>query len=644
MSCPFRGMGGFGRSASTPVESAPAGEGGVATSTAAPRCPFRGVLDLVGGSARPAADTPSADALAPAPAPAPAAPNQRTTTDGSSNSSAAGRCPLGFTSSGGPGAGGGSGGDNDAAPASDFKQGVCPLGFTSLGGPATSSSGDAGGSDTTDLSTGLEPGVCPLGFGSAAGGAPRLSKLHCTLCRSYLHACTSVVPCGHRFCSFCITPFRDCPTCGADVERLAEETDVQRLAEEVVISCWLQTAVGSPTCGADVERLAEQTEVQTAVEALLALMANTGDGAAAAGAGSAAAGAAGAGAATAAVAPAEAAGAAPVPGTMPAPGAAARVAFFLRLGTEALAGGNLHAAFDRFQLCADELRGMLEVPGGEGGGEGAVRVACQLGAVLGLQADCCRRAGDAGGAARLYRESIGALAPHARVELGGRSDNVAEAESAHALSVSHNKLGDVMYGVEDAAGAAEAYRASLTVRRRLLAAAPGGADLAARAEAGAKLPQSSAGDTGAGSAAAECSPACVGAALDVAASLIKVGDAEQAAAADAAAANAGAEGTAPAAAAAATAAGAAAGSSASEGAASASGARAARGGGGAAASAPGSTSAPGHACLSEAAALLALLRPTAQPHGDADKVSVAPGYATRWFSLHAALERCKGAL
>lgn len=33
--------------------------------------------------------------------------------------------------------------------------------------------------------------------------------------------------CGHRFCRHCITPFRDCPICGADCQPLSEDADMQ---------------------------------------------------------------------------------------------------------------------------------------------------------------------------------------------------------------------------------------------------------------------------------------------------------------------------------------------------------------------------------------------------------------------------------
>ena len=33
--------------------------------------------------------------------------------------------------------------------------------------------------------------------------------------------------CGHRFCRHCITPFRDCPICGADCQPLSDDADMQ---------------------------------------------------------------------------------------------------------------------------------------------------------------------------------------------------------------------------------------------------------------------------------------------------------------------------------------------------------------------------------------------------------------------------------
>ncbi|KAL6763257.1 hypothetical protein V8C86DRAFT_3022898 [Haematococcus lacustris] len=94
-------------------------------------------------------------------------------------------------------------------------QGGCPLGFSS------SAKHDAQASSSTS-----EIAACPYGF-SASNVGPKLSSLHCTLCKQPLHDCCSCSPCGHKFCKFCISRTRDCPVCGQDIVGLAPDPTTQ---------------------------------------------------------------------------------------------------------------------------------------------------------------------------------------------------------------------------------------------------------------------------------------------------------------------------------------------------------------------------------------------------------------------------------
>ena len=71
------------------------------------------------------------------------------------------------------------------------------------------------------------PATCPYGFSSAASLGPKLSPLHCSLCRSLLHCTAALQPCGHKFCRFCVSPFQDCPVCGCDVEGMQDDIETQ---------------------------------------------------------------------------------------------------------------------------------------------------------------------------------------------------------------------------------------------------------------------------------------------------------------------------------------------------------------------------------------------------------------------------------
>jgi hypothetical protein len=98
----------------------------------------------------------------------------------------------------------------------------CP--FLSKQGAQPSPSDASAGHDTTKEPP-SPPAVCPLGFGSSNKG-PRLSPLHCIICKSLMYNCV-VTECGHRFCAACISRTPDCPACGADVGTVSPDKDVQ---------------------------------------------------------------------------------------------------------------------------------------------------------------------------------------------------------------------------------------------------------------------------------------------------------------------------------------------------------------------------------------------------------------------------------
>ena len=69
------------------------------------------------------------------------------------------------------------------------------------------------------------PATCPLGFSSSKG--PKLSRLHCPLCKSLLFEACKTIECQHIFCSFCIAPFRDCPLCGRYIDGTKPDSESQ---------------------------------------------------------------------------------------------------------------------------------------------------------------------------------------------------------------------------------------------------------------------------------------------------------------------------------------------------------------------------------------------------------------------------------
>ncbi|PSC70221.1 zinc ion-binding [Micractinium conductrix] len=197
-------------------------------------------------------------------------------------------------------------------------------------------------------------------------------------------------------------------------------------------------------------------------------------------------------------------------------------AFLLQLGLRSIAAGNTAAARARFEQCQAELEQQVEAgqqqqaagagtdnqPAG-GSGPADVLLLCRLGAVRGCLGDCCRAEGDAEGTLAHYQESVRLL------QAAGD-----DAEATQALSVALNKVGELRHLQGDLAAAAEQYAAALRLRRALLAARQ-------RQWAGEGSGEPREGGSGAAAAAAgeeagAGSEACCSAALDLAASCLKL--------------------------------------------------------------------------------------------------------------------------
>lgn len=87
--------------------------------------------------------------------------------------------------------------------------------------------------------------TCPLGFGTARG--PKLSTLHCPVCKGLLFDAHNVVSCKHTFCKSCISQTQDCPSCGRDVDGLEPNSEMTGelylgLSTATSCSCWHSAA------------------------------------------------------------------------------------------------------------------------------------------------------------------------------------------------------------------------------------------------------------------------------------------------------------------------------------------------------------------------------------------------------------------
>jgi hypothetical protein len=102
------------------------------------------------------------------------------------------------------------------------KKSGCP--FAGMAAAATQSMCPFSGAAAKATAEAPAPAVCPLGFGTARG--PRLSTLHCPVCKGLLFEAHSITSCKHTFCRSCISQTRDCPSCGRDVDGLQPNSEL----------------------------------------------------------------------------------------------------------------------------------------------------------------------------------------------------------------------------------------------------------------------------------------------------------------------------------------------------------------------------------------------------------------------------------
>ena len=76
----------------------------------------------------------------------------------------------------------------------------------------------------TDARQDAVPAQCPMGFTAADG--PRMTQLHCVICKSLLYDCVKL-SCSCKYCRYCVENFQDCPLCGADITSRTAESELQ---------------------------------------------------------------------------------------------------------------------------------------------------------------------------------------------------------------------------------------------------------------------------------------------------------------------------------------------------------------------------------------------------------------------------------
>lgn len=113
-----------------------------------------------------------------------------------------------------------------SVPVQDAPPAVCPMGHGFQPGAAHARMDDAESNPA--------PAQCPMGFTASDG--PRMTQLHCVICKSLLYDCVQL-SCSCKYCRYCVANFSDCPLCGADITSRTAATDLQGTCCAICCAC-----------------------------------------------------------------------------------------------------------------------------------------------------------------------------------------------------------------------------------------------------------------------------------------------------------------------------------------------------------------------------------------------------------------------
>jgi len=184
----------------------------------------------------------------------------------------------------------------------------------------------------------MVPAKCPFGYDS---NTFKLGPLSCIICQALLHESSKCKPCAHKFCKACISRFKDCPLCGADIEGIEPDTELQALVDRFIDG---HARIKRSHAAGDAEAAGGKNKViyeDVSME---------------------------------------------------------RGAFLVQQAMRAFRAQNIESAKSRLTMCADDIREELK------SSEDNLDLCSQLGAVLGMLGDCCRTLGDAPSAITYYEE------------------------------------------------------------------------------------------------------------------------------------------------------------------------------------------------------------------------------------------------
>lgn len=201
------------------------------------------------------------------------------------------------------------------------------------------------GQDVKPKQESAEPGSvppkCPFGYDSQTF---KLGPFSCMICQALLFDSSKCMPCSHAFCKVCISRFKDCPLCGADIETIEPNPDLQKLVDRFIDG---HARIKRSQANADSEDT--HSEKRTILYEDVSLE---------------------------------------------------RGAFLVQQAMRAFRAQNIESAKHRLSLCAEDIREQLDRVGSTS------ELCSQLGAVLGMLGDCCRALEDSSSAVSYFKESV----------------------------------------------------------------------------------------------------------------------------------------------------------------------------------------------------------------------------------------------
>ncbi|XP_004516522.1 protein NCA1 [Cicer arietinum] len=181
---------------------------------------------------------------------------------------------------------------------------------------------------------------CPLGYDSQTF---KIGPLSCMVCQALLYETSKCVPCSHVFCKACVSRFKDCPLCGADIVKIEPDADLQGVVDRFIEG------------HARIKRSVNLDKGEEAAENKPVIYEDV---------------------------------------------SLERGSFLVQQAMRAFRAQNLESAKSRLNLCAEDVRNQIEKVGNTS------ELCSQLGAVLGMLGDCCRAMGNSSSAVTYFEESV----------------------------------------------------------------------------------------------------------------------------------------------------------------------------------------------------------------------------------------------